>query len=328
MTIRYSFAAMLALSLAACERPDDGPDADYSATEDPQPAASTESVAGGSDSAIETGSDVVEVVTTEYAIETPDSLPLGWHRMRLVNEGNQTHFVYMYRIAEGKTIEDQKAEVVPVFDRLMASLQDGSMTKEDIGPYVEEHFPEWGYEMTGVGGVGLVAPGGTAEATFLVDQPGTYLVECYVKAPDGTWHTSMGMLAEVRVSEAQGGGEEPAADAEISLANGGIDAPSTLPAGPQTVRVNFVDTPESFMPYDAHVVRIDEETSMDDVVFWMDWSNVGGLRAPAPATFVGGIENMPGGNHGYVHLDLEPGRYAWISETAADTMRAEFTVTD
>lgn len=326
--IRFLLSAILALSLTACERPGDDSNAENPAIAQTPPTGKAEPAESASDPGVKTGTDVIEVVTTEYAIEAPDRLPLGWHRMRLENRGNQTHFVYMYRIADGKTIDDQLANVVEPFDRLLAGLQDGSMTKQDIGPFIEAEFPEWAYEMTGVGGVGLVAPGGAAETSFQLTEPGTYLVECYVKSPDGSWHTSMGMLTQVEVSDEQGGGEEPTADAEISLTNAGIDAPPSLPTGPQTVRVNIVDTPESFMPYDVHVVRIDQDTSMDDVVFWMDWSNVGGLRAPAPATFVGGLENMPGGNYGYVHLDLEPGRYAWISETAADTMRAQFTVSD
>ena len=46
----------------------------------------------------------------------------------------------------------------------------------------------------------------------------------------------------------------------------------------------------------------------------MDWTRVGGLETPAPARFVGGLNEMPAGSEAYLHLDLEPGRYAWIAE--------------
>ena len=58
----------------------------------------------------------VDVVTREYTIEAPDTLARGWHDFRFTNLGGQTHFVYFYRLAPGKTIADQLADVVPVFD--------------------------------------------------------------------------------------------------------------------------------------------------------------------------------------------------------------------
>ena len=54
--------------------------------------------------------------------------------------------------------------------------------------------------------------------------------------------------------------------------------------------------------------------------------NGDGLRAPAPATFVGGVQEMPEGRTAYFTIDLEAGRYAWISENAGRGMVREFTV--
>ena len=55
--------------------------------------------------------------------------------------------------------------------------------------------------------------------------------------------------------------------------------------------------------------------------------NVGGLGEPAPATFVGGVHEMPAGYTAFFTVDLEPGRYAWIAESgAARGMVEEFTV--
>lgn len=269
---------------------------------------------------------VFEVIARDFAIEAPESMGTGWHTMRLQNQGQQDHFVLMYRLAEGKTIEDQRREVVPVFDRLMEGIRSGEIEKKDIGAFLTGNIPEWGLQMTYVGGVGLLAPGKTSEATFHVPEPGTYLLECYVKAPDGTWHTSMGMLAQVEVRDLGDYGTEPEADATIALTNEGIEAPDTMPAGTRTIRVDVRDDPESFMPYDVNLARLESATNLDDVVLWMDWSNVGGLRAPAPVEFVGGVEHMKAGNHGYMTVDLSPGRYLWISEVDAGKMHKIFTV--
>jgi hypothetical protein len=48
----------------------------------------------------------------------------------------------------------------------------------------------------------------------------------------------------------------------------------------------------------------------------MDWRQPGGLQTPAPARFVGGLQEMPAGSTGYFTVELEPGRYAWIAEVA------------
>jgi hypothetical protein len=136
----------------------------------------------------------------------------------------------------------------------------------------------------------------------------------------------MGMLTQVDVRDQGENGTEPEEDATVALSNSGIEAPDTLPAGTRTIRVDFTENPETFMPYDVNLARLEETTNLDDVVFWMDWSNVGGLRAPAPVEFLGGVEHMAAGNHGYMTVDLSPGRYLWISEINAAQMHKTFTV--
>ena len=90
----------------------------------------------------------------------------------------------------------------------------------------------------------------------------------------------------------------------------------------------FIDEhPEFGLGNDVHVVRLEEEADLDEVVEWMDWMNVDGLRAPSPAAFVGGVHEMPAGYKAFFTVDLEPGRYAWIAESgAARGMVEEFTV--
>lgn len=269
---------------------------------------------------------VIDVIVRDFSIEAPGQMDTGWYTMRLDNQGQQTHFVIMYRLAEGKTIEDQQREVVPAFDDVMAGIRNGEIEKADIGNFLVEKIPEWGLQMTYVGGVGLLTPGKTTQTSFRVPEPGTYLLECYVKSTDGTWHTSMGMLTQVKVTDQGDEGVEPEADATISISNNGIEAPESLPAGRQTIRVDIIDRPEAFMPYDVNLARLDEDSDLGEIVFWMDWSNVGGLRAPAPVEFLGGVEHMEAGNHGYLTVDLSPGRYLWISEINAAEMHRVFTV--
>lgn len=268
---------------------------------------------------------VIDVVVSDFTIEAPAEVPAGWTTVRLANKGQQTHFVVFYRIVDGKTIEDQQREVVPHFDAAMIALQSGEVDKAGAGEMLGA-IPAWAFAAKYRGGPGLLAPGRTATTTINLDEPGTYLMECYVKSTDGTFHTSMGMLREIKVTAPASAAVEPDADIELTLTNAGIAMSEEPAAGRHVVRVNFAEDPKGFLPYDVHLVRLTDDTDMEQIVEWMDWMNVGGLRAPAPAEFLGGAENTPAGHHAYITVDLEPGRYAWISEINADRMLHEFTV--
>jgi len=93
--------------------------------------------------------------------------------------------------------------------------------------------------------------------------------------------------------------------------------PSGAPVvGEQTVAVHFVDQKvyPNFGGHDVHLVRLADDTDLQALVAWMDWTRPDGLQTPAPATFIGGLNDMPGGSTGYLTVTLEPGRYAWIAE--------------
>ncbi|WP_223669069.1 hypothetical protein [Kangiella shandongensis] len=274
----------------------------------------------------EVDAGIVDVTTSDFKIHAPAKLKKGWTTFRFTNNGKQVHFVGMYRLVEGKTIDDQLRDVAPVFNPLMEGLRRGELTKADIGPFLQRNIPEWGLQMTWVGGAGLLAPGDKTESTFYIDQSGTYLLECYVKAPDGQWHTLMGMLHQVVVTDEMNDAVEPEAYHEVSVSNSGVDAPQTIPAGRQTFKISMLEQPEGFMPYDLNLARLDGSVSIDKIAHWMDWTNPGGFRAPAPVDFLGGLEHMDAGNHGYVMVDLEPGEYIWISEVNAGTVNKTFVV--
>ncbi|MFW6192567.1 MAG: hypothetical protein ACOC83_03685 [Gemmatimonadota bacterium] len=80
---------------------------------------------------------------------------------------------------------------------------------------------------------------------------------------------------------------------EVSATDFEFDAPDRIP----TVAVHVEEAPEGFMLHDVNLVRRDGDTTVDDVVAWMDW------------------------------MDLEPGSYAWVSEGYGPRgMVEEFTV--
>jgi len=126
--------------------------------------------------------------------------------------------------------------------------------------------------------------------------------------------------------------EDP--DIQIALSNDGFDVEGNPTPGEHLVAVSFNAADPPLLGNDVHVARLsDINIPVDSVAKWMDWSQPMGLvstiQHPAPATFLGGTHEMPQGNTGYFQLDLEPGRYAWISERSADNpMYKTFSVED
>jgi len=308
---------MSVAALTACQAADQRQGQDQNQDSGEPPAATA---ASGLESS------VVEYIARDYAFVGPTEIPSGWVTMSMVNEGLEHHFVFLTLLPEGKTIEDYAADVGGPFGQAWEQLQSGAVDKAGAGAMLGELLPEWYASAASMGGPGLVAPGKTAQATMRLT-PGNYVMECYVKTADGQFHVALGMALPLTVSAEDSGGRPPRADVDITLFEDFMAIEGTPVAGRQTVAVNFDEHPEFGLGNDVHVVRLGEGTVLDEVVEWMDWMNVDGLRAPSPAAFVGGVHEMPAGYTAFFTVDLEPGRYAWIAESgAARGMVEEFTI--
>lgn len=261
---------------------------------------------------------VVEISATGLAFLGPDRIAPGWTTFRFANASDMTHFALLQRLPDGIGIEDQQADVAPVFQEGMGLLAEG-----DVEAALEAFgaVPEWFGSVVFVGGPGLVGPNAAAEATVFLE-PGTYLIECYVKT-DGIFHSynpdpdAYGMVHEFVVDGEPNGASEPVSDASISISSDtGYAISGDLGAGERTVVVTFEDqiVHENFVGHDVHLVRLADDTDLEVLEAWMDWSVPGGLDTPAPATFVGGLNEMAAGTTGYFTVTLEQGRYAWVAE--------------
>jgi hypothetical protein len=300
--------APLALFLAAAALATACGPADRSGSADQQAAASAASASDAS--------GVIQVVAHDYALQAPDSIPSGWVTFRFENQGKETHFFVLHRLPEGITMQQYIDGAAGPFGKAMKLLQAGG-TKEEAGKVLAEGLPAWFADLHEMGGAGLTAPGGSVRFTERLPA-GHYLLECYVKNAEGTFHSGLGMLRALTVTDASSGGEPPTADLDVTLSGQGIDVQGTPSAGEHVVAVHYEEQPEGLVGYDLHLARLEEGQTVEKLVPWMDWMNTGGLEVPAPATFLGGVQEMPAGTTAYVHVTLTPGRYAWISELGAD----------
>ncbi|GAB2775472.1 hypothetical protein GCM10010465_22440 [Actinomadura fibrosa] len=265
--------------------------------------------------------DVVDITTETMEFQMPDTIPSGWVTWRYHNKSTQTHFILIDDYPEGKTLDTIRERILAPFSD-WANLMNEGKTEEAFNQF--NRIPQWFSEVKWPGGVGMISPGNTAE-TILKLEPGTYFIECYVKMNTGLPHTNMGMIKKLVVSEAQSNLEEPVADVSIDISGeSGIVFDPPTKAGNYTFSVNFIDQKsyENWVGHDVNLVKLDKDTDINVLEAWMDWRDPKGLIEPAPngLTFLGGVNEAPAGTKAYFKANIQPGKYALISEVpmAAD----------
>lgn len=268
---------------------------------------------------------VVDVTAIDYAFEGPDTIASGWTTFRLHNEGEEPHLLFVQRLPDGRTFDDYAVDVGGPFNEVWYQQRAGEIDRPEMVELLGEVLPEWFWTMEPRGGVGVLVPGLTGQTTVRL-QPGDYVIECYVKTPEGEFHGTEGMVRPLHVTDEDSGGSAPEADVRITLTADALTAPEELTAGTHTFAVDFAGQPAEGFLHDVHLARLDE-AGVSEAVYWINWMNVDGLQTPAPTTFLGGTHEMPEGETAYFTLDLTPGEYLWVSEVTGDQgIVAEFTV--
>lgn len=275
------FAAGLSAAVfaAGCGRdePEPGPaPATVDTTADAETAAGAEASAP----------PVVTITAAEYAFAPPAGVQGGLTEVRLANRGKETHHMTLYRLEDGKTLED--------FRQAMLSAPPGSAA------------PEWAVPS---GGPGAAAPGAESNA-FLDLESGSYAMVCYVPAPDGAPHFAKGMLQGLEVAPASAGVSpaEPDADLAVELVDYDFEWTPAPTPGAHRVRV----TNAGPQHHEIQVFRLAEGKTLDDFTAHLQGMMGGGEAVPEPGKWVGGLSTIHPGGEGVVDLPLEAGRYVLI----------------
>ncbi|GAA4809623.1 hypothetical protein [Litoribaculum gwangyangense] len=264
---------------------------------------------------IEEKPNYIEITTKSMEFFAPDTIPSGWNTFKYNNQSNETHFFLLDKYPAGKTVENAITDIAPVFEEGMDLINEG---KPEEGFAAFGKLPAWFGEIVFSGGSGLIAPKHTAITTVNL-KPGYYIMECYVKMPNGKFHTLMGMAKPLVVTEQDSGNEPPSPTVNIILSGeDGITYDKGITKGKQIFSVFVKDQKphENFIWHDINLVKLSESASEEALEKWMDWSDPKGLITPVPSgvTFLGGVNDMPAGSKGYFYANLEPGKYAFISE--------------
>jgi uncharacterized cupredoxin-like copper-binding protein len=222
--------------------------------------------------------NMVNVVARDYAFDAPTELPAGFTTIHLVNEGKEIHNVQLLKApgGQGRTAGD-----------LVQALQMGRR-------------PDWA---TDVGGPNLAGPGGSANATFLLE-PGDYAIVCPVVGRDGQQHLMKGMARPLTVTrEGARVAPEPTPDLQITLVDYNYDLSKPITAGQHAIRI--VNNGEQ--PHEVLLVRLAPGKRAQDYAAWYAKQS-----GQAPGELLGGVSSIAPGRQATVTADFEPGDYALL----------------
>lgn len=275
----------------------------------------TATASSAQDSTAHASSDrhTVHVTALDYAFRAPDEVPSGWTTLSFSNVGDEPHFAVLHRLPEGKTFGDYAGEVYPIGNAIWYDVRAGEIDRAQAMQRFGNALPEWYRDVQTMSGTGLIAPGLSSDVTVYL-APGAYVMECYVKTVDGELHAMEGMLRALTVSASPSGQAPPHADVRVTLSNFEMAIDGELKPGTHTISAHAREG----TGHSVHVARLAAGTDVQDVVDWMHWLEPDGLLPPSPATFVGGVHILPEGATAYFTVDLEPGRYLFLSQYTAE----------
>jgi len=271
--------------------------------------------------------NVVDVTARDFKFEVADPIPSGWTTFRFHNTGKVEHFFYLTLLPDSISFDRYHNGVTKPFVEVFDSLKAGVSKNAAIG-LLGKRLPSWYFSAVKVmGGPGIIKPGGVAQTTVKL-VPGTYAMECYIKT-NGVFHSALGMIRPLTVSENSTDAQPPEPNAKITLSNGTIATSGEVKSGKNIFAVHYKEQRQAGLGNDVHLIRLSDNTDLNEVGAWMDWMNVKGLQSPAPAEFLGGAQEMPVGSTAYFTVDLTPGDYAFVAEPYAEQgMIKRFSVAD
>ena len=257
----------------------------------------------------------IEVVTNGMDFETVDEIKSGWTTFKYINKSFEPHFFILEKMPDTLGLTTYKKDLFPPFISAFEHFEKGEM---EAGVKEFENIPEWFFKVELAGGVGLTSKKTTSLSTIYL-KPGTYIMECYVRMPNGLGHVFMGMIKELKVSNESNGNKPPKANFKIGISSEqGITFNDSIKSGNYTFEAKFEDQKqyEHLMGHDVNLVKIENDSLVTDLNNWLNIVDFNAFRSPEPEglLFLGGVEDLPAGQTGYFEATLEKGNYVLISE--------------
>lgn len=227
------------------------------------------------------GTPRLEFVAMDYAFRGPATATAGLTTIALRNTGTKLHHMQLYRLEEGKRLQDLFA--ILYRDKGIANA------------------PAWAVP---AGGPSAALPGRTIAVRQAL-APGRYAVICWIPAADGQLHFMKGMMAELEVAPRPAGARaaaDPAAEVRATLREYGVTFDVTPSARTRTIRIEN----SGRQAHEFLLVRLAPGKTVDDVAHWSER----GQEGPAPVEDWSGMSGLRPGGVAWLDVSLRPGRYA------------------
>ncbi len=217
----------------------------------------------------------LSVTAKDFSFEAPDTVPAGFARVKLTNQGTEPHHIVFVRLDSGRVVGE-----------LLQSMGSGK-------------FPVWAVLL---GGPNAPMPGATTE-TVLELTPGNYAVLCLIPSFDGMPHVAKGMVRPLTVTSATGETAPPSADIVMTLSDFAFNASTPITPGPHVLRVDNV----AEQPHELVMVKLEPGRTIQEFAAWAEKP-----QGPPPGALVGGTSPQARGTTNYVITDFAPGDYGFI----------------
>jgi hypothetical protein len=268
--LRLVPAAVLLLAAGACTTKEASKTADSSASASATPATAAPAPA-----------NVVNITTSEYKFDAPDSIPAGLTTFKLTNGGKEMHHATLIKLDSGKTFQD-----------LMTGMKN---MKPGAPP------PGW---VIPAGGPNAVAPTGATALTMVLD-PGNYALVCFIPDAKGVPHMVKGMTKSLTVTpNASANTTPPNADVTVTLEDYKFNFSKPLTAGKHTLKISTAPG----QPHEFTLFQLLPGKKAEDIPKYVQ----AGMQGSPPAIPLGGVAGMATGRDVYYDVDLKPGDYALV----------------
>jgi hypothetical protein len=231
--------------------------------------------------AVAAGAPVPEVVIVakEYSFAGPESIPGGWTKVTLDNQGAKAHDLILFKLDQGKTMDD-----------VMAALD-------------SQEPPDW---ITLFGQSS--APAGQRRMFIANLAPGSYAMISFGNEENGPPDVAQGMVKGITVTAASTAQVAlPQADATIDMADFHYTV-SEIKAGKQLIQANNKGAED----HEATIFSIRDGKTIDDVRALLKLPEDQQEQQYGELLTDAGTIVVPAGQTGYAEQEFVAGRYALI----------------
>lgn len=225
----------------------------------------------------------ITIKAVDFSFEEPQTVQAGLVDVNFINTGKEPHQINIGRLNDGVT-----------FDQFKTVLDD-----KNKGPGAALGLA------TLYGGANTIPPGQSQEV-ILNFPAGQYVSICFVAGADNIPHYTKGMLTQFTVTGSPGKQDEPKADGDIMLQDFNFTLPSSIHAGPLTLKV----TNNGPQPHEVTIIKLLQGISLTKLLQVMNQPNP--PAGPPPFEDAGGLGAIKPNSSAWLKLNLQPGNYATL----------------